>query len=74
MTDQTELTKQQNSPSGLNDGLGCRIDYIFKEVGKPMSPSDIAKELYKRKWMPKLCSVLDIADFMHEWYGSKRTF
>lgn len=57
------------SSVGSNDLLG-RIDSIVAMANRPLSAADVAKELSKRGWMPKLWSTLDVADFLRDWYGN----
>lgn len=64
---------KQDETLTLKTDLSVRIDLIFKEEKRPMSAVDLTKELRKRGWMPEMWTVIDVADFLRDWYGGGRT-
>ena len=45
------------------------IQKIMKDFNRPMSAVEITEELQKRGELPELHTVIDIADYMKEWFS-----
>ncbi len=51
-----------------SDNLPDRVQAILQECG-PMSATDMTAELDDRGWLPEMWTVIDVADFLREWFA-----